>query len=199
VKVQNSGTAWKWLATTLNPYCDENPSSSKTNDNHFILQTLDHWNFGLDNTGNILDINNMLRIVKGAAEMGDVLVVTANGSIDCPEDFGEQESASSSLHYCEVVSAMHILAKGGSLLLKMFTIYEHETMCLMYLLCFSFTSVRVFKPATSIERDSEEYVVCLDYRGRYFMEPWLEVLREHYGPKLPHRAMFPRERIPRTF
>jgi cap2 methyltransferase len=68
-----------------------------------------------------MDINNMLHIVKGAAEMGDVLLVTANGSIDCLEDSGEQESASSSLHYCGVVSAMHILAKGGSLLFKMFT------------------------------------------------------------------------------
>jgi cap2 methyltransferase len=38
--------------------------------------------------------------------------VTADGSIDCQEDPGEQESKVSSLHYCEVVSALHILAKG---------------------------------------------------------------------------------------
>jgi cap2 methyltransferase len=199
MKVQNSGTEWKWLASTLNPYCHKNPSSCKTNDDSFILQTRDHWNFGVDNTGNLMDINNMLHIVKGAAEMGDVLLVTANGSIDCPEDSGEQESASSYLHYCEVVSAMHILAKGGSLLLKLSTIYEHQSICLMYLLCCSFTSVRVCKPASSNEGDSEVYVVCLDYRGRDFMEPWLQVLRKHYGPKLPLRAMFPRESIPQDF
>jgi hypothetical protein len=38
--------------------------------------------------------------------------VTADGSIDCQEDPGEQESIVSSLHYCEAVSALYILAKG---------------------------------------------------------------------------------------
>jgi cap2 methyltransferase len=125
--------------------------------------------------------------------MGDVLLVTANGSIGCPETSVEHESSSSSLHYCEVVLAMHILAKGDSFVLKMFTMHEHQSMCLMYLLCCSVNAAWVCKPATSNEGDSEVYVVCLEYRGRDFMEPWLEVLREHYGPKLSHRAMFPRE------
>jgi cap2 methyltransferase len=199
MKVQNSGIDWNWLATTLNPCRDGNPSSCKTSIYRFIMKTLDHWNFGLDNTGNLMDVNNMLDIMKEASEMGDVFLVTANGSMECPENSGEQESVSSSLHYCEAVSAMHILAKGGSLLLKMFTMYEHESICLMYLLCCAFTSVRVFKPVTSNEGDSEVYVVCLDYRGRDFMEPWLEVLRKHYGPNLLHRAMFPRESIPQDF
>jgi hypothetical protein len=43
------------------------------------------------------------------------------------------------------------------------------------------------------------YVACLEYRGVDFMEPWLEALREHYGPKLSHRAMFPRDSIPQGF
>lgn len=38
--------------------------------------------------------------------------MTADGSIDCQEDPGEQESLVSSLHYCETVSALHILAEG---------------------------------------------------------------------------------------
>jgi cap2 methyltransferase len=199
MKVHNSGIEWKWLGTTRNPYCDGNPSPCKINDDSFILQTMDHWNFGLDNMGNLMDINTMSYIMKGAAEMGDVLLVTANGSIDCPETSVEHESASSSLHYCEVVLAMHILAKGGSLLLKMSTMYEHQSMCLMYLLCCSFNAVWVCKPATSNEGDSEVYVVCLEYRGRDFMKPWLEVLREHYGPDLSHRAMFPRESFHQDF
>jgi hypothetical protein len=39
----------------------------------------------------------------------------------------------------------------------------------------------VFKPATSKEGNSEVYVVCLEYKGRAVMEPWLEVLRTHFG------------------
>jgi cap2 methyltransferase len=197
--VHNSGIDWKWLGTTRIPHRAGNPPSRNDNDYIFILKTVDRWNFGLDDTGNIMDINNMSYIMKEAAEMGDVLLVTANGSIDCPENSVGHESASSALHYCEAVLAMHMLAKGGSLLLKMSTMYEHQSMCLMYLLCCSFNAVWVCKPAASNEGDSEVYVVCLKYRGRDFMEPWLKVLREHYGPKLTRRAMFDQESFPQDF
>jgi cap2 methyltransferase len=170
------------------------------NDYIFILKTVDRWNFGLENTGNIMGINNVLHIMKGAEEMGDVLLVTANGSIDCLKNSVGHESASSSLHYCEAVLAMHILAKGGTLLLKMSTMHEHQSMSLTYLLCCSFSAaVWVCKPASSNEGDSEVYVLILKYRGRDFMEPWLEVLREHYGPKLTRRAMFPSESFHQDF
>jgi hypothetical protein len=79
-----------------------------------------------------------------------------------------------------------LYVSGGSFLLKIFTIYEQETVCLMFLLCSSFTCVRVCKPATSKEGNSEVYVVCLEYKGRDFMEPWLKLLREHYGERIVH-------------
>lgn len=66
---------WNWLATTLNPYYEGNPLSCMINDDRFILHTLDKWNFGLDYTGDLMNIKNMLHIVKKAAEMGDVLLV----------------------------------------------------------------------------------------------------------------------------
>jgi hypothetical protein len=49
-------------------------------DDRFFVQSLDHWNFGLDKRRYLLDINNRLHAVKGAAEMGDVLLVTADGN-----------------------------------------------------------------------------------------------------------------------
>jgi 23S rRNA methylase len=77
-----------------------------------------------------------------------------------------------------------LCVSGGSFLLKMFTMYEHETVCLMYLLCCAFNRVHVFKPATSKEGNSEVYVVCLEYKGRGIMEPWLEVFRKHFGKNM---------------
>jgi cap2 methyltransferase len=68
------------------------------NDDRFILQTLDYWNFGLDNTKNLMDIYNSLQTVREAAGLGDMLLVTADGSIDCQKDPGECESTISYLH-----------------------------------------------------------------------------------------------------
>jgi 23S rRNA U2552 (ribose-2'-O)-methylase RlmE/FtsJ len=72
------------------------------------------------------------------------------------------------------VSALHILPKGGNLLLKMFTMYENETLRLMFLLCSSFTSVWVCKPATGKEGNSEVDVVCLEYRNGALWSPGLK-------------------------
>ncbi|PNF33148.1 hypothetical protein B7P43_G14451, partial [Cryptotermes secundus] len=72
LKLHNPDIDWNWFATTLNPYYEGNPLSCMINDDRFILHTLDKWNFGLDYTGDLMDIKNMLHIVKKATEMGDV-------------------------------------------------------------------------------------------------------------------------------
>ena len=35
------------------------------NDDRFLLGCLDHWEFGVDNTGNLLDLKNMEKIKVG--------------------------------------------------------------------------------------------------------------------------------------
>lgn len=63
----------------------------------------------------------------------------------------------------------------------MFTLFECETICLLYLIYNAFTTVEVFKPATSKEGNSEVYVIGLGYKGQEALSPWLHVLRKHYG------------------
>lgn len=195
----NKHLNWKWLSTTLNPYYEGNPLSCMINDDRFILHTLENWTFGADFTGNLMDAANLKHLLEESKKMGDVLLVTADGSIDCQENPGEQEYIVSTLHYCEAVTALHALAAGGSFLLKIFTIYEHDTICLLYLLCCAFKDVHIYKPATSKEGNSEVYVVCLDYIGCEKMEPWLKILRQHYGEEKHHKAMIPRQFIPDSF
>jgi cap2 methyltransferase len=65
--------------------------------------------------------------VPGAA------LVTADGSIDCQEHPNEQEAMTASLHYAELVAALGVLAPGGSVFLKSFTIFEHSSFALLYI------------------------------------------------------------------
>ena len=69
--------------------------------------------------------------------------VTADGSVDCADNPGEQENVTSALHYSEVTAALHVLKPGGHFVLKMFTMFEDESVGLMYILRSCFDKVRI--------------------------------------------------------
>ncbi|XP_020279449.1 cap-specific mRNA (nucleoside-2'-O-)-methyltransferase 2 isoform X3 [Pseudomyrmex gracilis] len=193
---------WDWLANSLNPYWEENPYECMIADDRFIKHTLQHWCFGEDNTGDIMKLNNLDDLVKRVSSFDAdkrLLLVTADGSIDCTNVPEEQESILAQLHLCETVACMHILQKNGNFLLKLFTLFEHQSVCLMYLLSCAFHEVTVIKPATSKGGNSETYVFCRKFRGKDYMAAHLDILRQHYGKAPPENAMFSQKDIPQSF
>jgi hypothetical protein len=191
---------WNWFATTLNPYCEENSYDKMIADDRFIRHTLKHWCFGTDSTGDIMDWKNLDDMVKKVScNRQRILLVTADGSIDCMNMPEEQESIVAQLHLCETVACIHLLQKGGNFLLKLFTLFEHYSVCLMYLLSCIFHQIIVTKPASSKAGNSEIYVVCMNFKGRDYVEPYLNILRQHYGNTLPVKAMFNLQDIPDSF
>ncbi|XP_077570287.1 cap-specific mRNA (nucleoside-2'-O-)-methyltransferase 2 isoform X1 [Stigmatopora nigra] len=191
---------WSWAANTLNPYHEANTGDATISDDRLIANTLPWWFFGSDNTGDIMLQKHLLELQTFVANMRRVDLVTADGSFDCQENPDEQEALVAPLHYCEVTAALLLLSPGGSLVLKMFTLYEHSSVCLLYLLNCCFGSVSVFKPATSKAGNSEVYVVCLDYRRGEAERPLLSKLVRNYGPHLAAReALFPESAIPPSF
>uniref|UniRef100_A0A1A8LP80 Cap-specific mRNA (nucleoside-2'-O-)-methyltransferase 2 n=3 Tax=Nothobranchius pienaari TaxID=704102 RepID=A0A1A8LP80_9TELE len=191
---------WSWAANTLNPYHEANGGSATIADDRLIANTLPWWFFGSDNTGNIMIQKHLLDLQTFVSNMRRVGLVTADGSFDCQENPDEQEALVASLHYCEVTAALLLLSSGGSFVLKMFTIYEHSSVCLLYLLNCCFHSVNVFKPATSKSGNSEVYIVCLNYLSKEAVRPLLSKLIRNYGPTLADReALFPTSLIPESF
>ena len=96
-------------------------------------------------------------------------LITADGSVDCQADPANQEAIVARLHYAEIVTALLSLRPGGDFVIKMFTFFEAETVCALYLLSRSFAEVHVFKPATSKEGNSEVYVICKNYASFPFL------------------------------
>ncbi|KAM6943508.1 cap-specific mRNA (nucleoside-2'-O-)-methyltransferase 2 [Xenentodon cancila] len=191
---------WCWAANTLNPYHEANGGGTTIADDRLIANTLPWWFFGSDNTGNIMIQKHLLDLQAFVSNMCRVDLVTADGSFDCQENPDEQEALVASLHYCEVTAALLLLSPGGSFVLKMFTLYEHSSVCLLYLLNCCFHSVTVFKPATSKAGNSEVYVVCLNYDGKEAVRPLLSKVIRNYGPDLADReALFPSNLIPASF
>jgi len=126
-------------------------------------------------------------------------LVTADGSVDCQSDPGRQESIVSDLHMAETVTALKVLSPGGNFVIKMFTIFESETLCLLYLLNCSFECVEIFKPATSKEGNSEVYVVCKNFSRSKWLDAVLEKLTEFYGEFPVETSLFSQDEIPESF
>lgn len=133
-----------------------------------------------------------------AKRKGNVMLVTADGSINCIDSPGEQEEIVSHLHLCETIAAFHLLSPGGNFVLKIFTISEHQTICLMYLLSCCFREVHLNKPVMSKEGNSEVYVVCLGFMGRENIQEFLRIFRDCYQEP-NQNAMFPKDLLPKEF
>ncbi|CAF0933640.1 unnamed protein product [Didymodactylos carnosus] len=181
---------WEWTGLSLNPYYEGNDAAAMVDDDRFIVETYKSWFFGVDNSGNILDQENIrcLWCEKKAS------LVTADGSVDASGDPNEQESIVSELHYAEAVTAMGILEKGGSLVLKMFNVFECETVCLLYILAVHFKELSISKPATSKAGNAETYVVARGFNG--ISSELLKHLLSFVSPVFPPNvAMLPLESI----
>ncbi|XP_072135202.1 cap-specific mRNA (nucleoside-2'-O-)-methyltransferase 2 [Mobula birostris] len=192
---------WNWVANTLNPYHEGNDMGTMIADDRLIVGTLSRWYFGPDDTGNVMDRRHLEGLIEFTRDKGmeSIHLVTADGSVDCQDDPGEQEARVAPLHYCEAVTALRLLGQGGSLVLKMFTLFERPSACLIYLLNCCFEQVHAFKPATSKAGNSEVYIVCLGYRGQSALGTHLEELEQGFGPGLARDSTLARSAMPPTF
>ncbi|KAH8277656.1 hypothetical protein KR018_003248, partial [Drosophila ironensis] len=195
---------WRWRSTTLNPYYEGNSLKEMVADDRFIFHTLENWLFHEDLTGNLLSVANIEHLAGKCAEsfQGKVDLVTADGSIDCAAQPDCQEEIVVRLFFAEVLAALKILSKGGSLLVKMFTLFEACSVSLLYMLNCVFQQVEIFKPATSKRGNSEVYIVCLKYKKD---SPGLERVLAEIQTKLAHpndtmlMPLFAKSQIPEDF
>ncbi|KAM6325099.1 cap-specific mRNA (nucleoside-2'-O-)-methyltransferase 2 isoform 2-T3 [Podargus strigoides] len=190
---------WNWVANTLNPYHEANDTLVMIMDDRLIANTLPWWYFGPDNTGDVMTLKHLTGLQNFVTNMRTVHLVTADGSFDCQGNPGEQEALVSPLHYCETVTSLMILGTGGSFVLKMFTLFEHCSTNLLFLLNCAFEEVHVFKPATSKAGNSEAYVICLRYMGRESIHLLLSKMIQNFGTEMVNKALFPQHMLPESF
>lgn len=188
---------FNWWGNTLNPNYEGNSRKEMVPDERLIIKTEDRWIFGIDGTGDITKFWNHVDLVNKLKEK--ILLVTADGSIDCMNNPGEQENIVSHLHYCEIITALAVLSPGGNFVLKIFTTFEESSISYLFLLNCVFNKVNVFKPSTSKSGNSEVYLICLNYKGIHILgDIWDELLRVYRdGP--PENSMFAITSIPVVF
>ncbi|KAL7051033.1 hypothetical protein ACKWTF_004303 [Chironomus riparius] len=197
LKLHHPETKFEWRATTLNPYYEGNSISNTILDDRLILHTLPNWFFGDTHDGNIIDADNIRSLVSYCKSIGNVQLVTCDGSIDCLDKPENQEEHVSKLHTAEFITSLALLADNGTMLIKIFTFFELSTVSMLYVLNCCFKSVNLFKPATSKEGNSEVYVIALNFKKSCLSDAHIDRMIDNF--KADGRSMLPLNQIPQDF
>ena len=121
-----------------------------------------NFKYGIKNNGDICDTNNLISLIKGKNNYYDI--VTADGGFDYSNDFNKQEISSYKLLFSEIYIALNIQQEGGTFIIKVFDIFYHKTIQLLYLLFLSYEEVHIYKPTISRLSNSEKYIVCKGFK-----------------------------------
>jgi 23S rRNA U2552 (ribose-2'-O)-methylase RlmE/FtsJ len=142
--------------------------------------------YGADNTGNILTLENFIHCKENHASSMEL--ITADGGFDFSMDFNNQEIHIAKLLFAQMAFAVCMQKKGGSFILKMFDCFMQHSVDLLYILSSFYEKVHVMKPHTSRYANSEKYIVC---KGFLFNTC------EHFYPFI-HRAFEKMTAIPQN-
>ena len=118
--------------------------------------------YGADDTGNILIPENQTAFCRRAV---DSQIFTADGGFDFSIDYGKQEQMAFPLLLASFTMGLTCLAKGGTMIIKLFDIYSQATQDLFLGTARLFNRFTLYKPATSRPCNSERYFIAIDYIG----------------------------------
>lgn len=118
--------------------------------------------YGADNTGNLYNLDNT-HYLEDTLGKNSMELITADGGFDFSSDFNNQEDQSMKLIRCEIYCALHLLKEGGSFILKIYDMFNHQTINVMSILKQCFKTIHIIKPLTSRPANSEKYLLCTGY------------------------------------
>lgn len=115
-----------------------------------------------DGTGDICKYDNIIYFINSIGKNSCDLI-TCDGGIDYSNNFTNQESESYNFIYNEILLALNLQSQNGTLILKIFDIFNKDTINLIYLLYNVYDTITICKPYTSRNTNSEKYLICQKY------------------------------------
>jgi hypothetical protein len=114
--------------------------------------------YGPKRDGNLYYRHNLDHIMNHHRNKYDF--ITADGGFDYSVDFNKQEENSINLIFCETLYSLLMQKENGSFVLKVFDLFHKTTLEILFLLCYFYKQVYIFKPRTSRVANSERYIIC---------------------------------------
>jgi DNA-directed RNA polymerase subunit E'/Rpb7/SAM-dependent methyltransferase len=123
--------------------------------------------YGGDDTGDLLNVDNIDHFVNNDLGANKCELVTADGGIELEGDeaYSVQEIANAKLFFAEILTALSVQKEGGTFILKIYDIYYDVTVQMIQLLSIYYDQLTLIKPRTSRAANSEKYLVCRSFNG----------------------------------
>ena len=135
---------------------------------------------GFDGTGNIYDLKNVEVFIDTINNDKNFCgLITADGGFDYSDDYNSQEESSYQLLLSEIYIALNVQDLKGSFIIKVFDLFNYQTVQLIYLLYCSYSYIEIYKPTTSRLSNSEKYIVCTGFQG--VSREILENIKENFN------------------
>lgn len=148
---------------TLKPYNNDIPGWKKS---QRIFRECSKYkiSYGKDDTGDLYNVDN----IKHYADLfkdKKADIVTGDGGFDFSDDYSNQEVTAFRLIFCEIVTGLSVLKTGGNMIIKLFDLFHHASIDILYMLSFYFDTINIIKPFTSRAANSEKYIICKSFKG----------------------------------
>ena len=114
---------------------------------------------------NINVIENTINTTRVKFKNG-LNLITADGGFDV-KIFNEQEVITAKLILCEIYIALMTQKIGGTFVIKFFDMFTHNSIMYFNILSSCYESVKIIKPNTSRNCNSERYLVCCNFIGSH--------------------------------
>ena len=153
IHTKTSYDAFEWKAQSLHPRL------AKIQDDYdFIKKYPNHWDFGVDNTGDITNIENIKHYAKMAKDINVNLMTS-----DCGLPWGDPKYYQ--VAYASYVSLLYSLPKNGTMLYKILSPIDIPLIWnLIYMTYKNFKEMYFFKPVQN-SQSREFYIIGKGYLG----------------------------------
>jgi 23S rRNA U2552 (ribose-2'-O)-methylase RlmE/FtsJ len=162
-------------AMTLKPSKPQIPGWKKSS--YFLRNHSEiRLEYGQDGTGNICSLENQISFAKKAKGAS---LFTADGGFDFSIDYSKQECSVFPLLLSSFTLGFQTLAKGGTMIIKLFDMYSPLTQDLLIGCASFFSDFMIYKPATSRPCNSERYFIGRGFLGEQAatVKLWIQFLQ----------------------
>jgi cap2 methyltransferase len=170
--MRNSNYKWKASSLLIANESNQAPLEDKYG---LFNEYRNNWMMHKNNNGDVLNELNQIDFCKLLGNSVDLY--TSDLGFDVSSDYNNQELLQLPANIGQIITGLLILKKGGSFIVKQYTVFEPITISVMYIVNYFFDEFYLCKPFTSRMANSETYLVGKGFKGGvYLNHPYIRIL-----------------------